>query len=110
MIRSERSAGEKRRSHSVDHECDLRLQSCFLSDHKELHKRLPRKDGERSQVCCILDHLGAIRGIRFRMTYNGSGIQARAVIDGLPSDIVALALPLDVIKIEQVCSQWRRIC
>lgn len=28
-------------------------------------------------------------------------MQARAVIDGLPADIVALALPLDVIKIQQ---------
>ena len=27
--------------------------------------------------------------------------QARAVIDGLPADIVALALPLDVMKISE---------
>ena len=36
--------------------------------------------------------------------------QARAVVDGLPGDIVALALPLDVDKIEEaglITSDWR---
>ena len=28
-------------------------------------------------------------------------VQARAVVDGLPGDIVALALPLDIMKIEE---------
>ena len=28
-------------------------------------------------------------------------MQARAVVDGLPGDIVALALPLDIMKIEE---------
>lgn len=37
--------------------------------------------------------------VRFRLTFAGSGVQARAVIDGLPADVVALALPLDVQKI-----------
>lgn len=37
--------------------------------------------------------------VRFRLTFAGSGVQARAVIDGLPADVVALALPLDVSKI-----------
>ncbi|KIY99437.1 Sulfate-binding protein Flags: Precursor [Monoraphidium neglectum] len=37
--------------------------------------------------------------VRFRLTFTGSGVQARAVIDGLPADLVALALPLDVEKI-----------
>ncbi len=37
--------------------------------------------------------------VRFRLTFAGSGVQARAVIDGLPADIVALALTLDVQKI-----------
>ena len=41
------------------------------------------------------------RIVRFQLTFGGSGTQARAVIDGLPADIVSLALPLDVIKIEQ---------
>lgn len=42
------------------------------------------------------------RDVRFRLSFGGSGVQARAVIDGLPADIVALALPLDIIKIEEV--------
>lgn len=46
------------------------------------------------------------RDVRFRLSFGGSGVQARAVIDGLPADIVALALPLDVIKIEQVLHTW----
>ncbi|KAI7842666.1 hypothetical protein COHA_003770 [Chlorella ohadii] len=39
------------------------------------------------------------RLVRFRLSFGGSGTQARAVIDGLPADISALALPLDTIKI-----------
>lgn len=37
----------------------------------------------------------------FRLSFGGSGVQARAVMDGLPADIVALALPLDMDKIAQ---------
>ncbi|KAG2486189.1 hypothetical protein HYH03_015151 [Edaphochlamys debaryana] len=37
--------------------------------------------------------------VRFRLTFAASGVQARAVIDGLPADVVALALPLDLDKI-----------
>jgi sulfate transport system substrate-binding protein len=37
----------------------------------------------------------------FRESYGGSGSQARAVIDGLEADIVALALGLDVEKIQK---------
>jgi sulfate transport system substrate-binding protein len=40
--------------------------------------------------------------VRFRLSFGGSGSQARAVIDGLPADIVALALPLDIIKIADI--------
>lgn len=47
--------------------------------------------------------------VRFRMSYGGSGIQARAVIDGLPADIVALGQPLDVLKIQQVKTQMTYI-
>ncbi|BAZ79889.1 sulfate ABC transporter substrate-binding protein [Sphaerospermopsis kisseleviana CS-549] len=36
-----------------------------------------------------------------RESYGGSGSQTRAVIDGLPADVVALALGLDTKKIEQ---------
>ncbi len=39
------------------------------------------------------------RTVRFRLSFGGSGTQARAVIDGLPAEIAALALPLDTIKI-----------
>lgn len=39
--------------------------------------------------------------VRFRLSFAGSGTQARAVMDGLPADIVALALPLDVMKISE---------
>lgn len=39
------------------------------------------------------------RVVRFRLTFGGSGTQARAIIDGLPVDIAALALPLDIQKI-----------
>jgi sulfate/thiosulfate transport system substrate-binding protein len=37
----------------------------------------------------------------FNQSYGGSGSQTRAVIDGLDADIVALALALDVKKLEQ---------
>ncbi|KAG1657790.1 hypothetical protein FOA52_008180 [Chlamydomonas sp. UWO 241] len=37
--------------------------------------------------------------VRFRLTFAGSGVQARAVIDGLPADILALALPLDIDRV-----------
>lgn len=49
--------------------------------------------------------------VRFRLTFAGSGVQARAVIDGLPADMVALALALDVQKIADaglVSSDWRK--
>jgi len=36
-----------------------------------------------------------------RESYGGSGSQTRAVIDGLPADVVALALALDTKKIEE---------
>ncbi|MFM7407596.1 MAG: sulfate ABC transporter substrate-binding protein [Cuspidothrix sp.] len=36
-----------------------------------------------------------------RESYGGSGSQTRAIIDGLPADVVALALALDTKKIEQ---------
>jgi sulfate transport system substrate-binding protein len=39
------------------------------------------------------------RAVRFRLTFAGSGTQARAIIDGLPVDVAALALPLDIQKI-----------
>lgn len=39
--------------------------------------------------------------MKFRLAFGGSGTQARAVIDGLPADLVSLALPLDVFKIEE---------
>jgi sulfate/thiosulfate transport system substrate-binding protein len=39
--------------------------------------------------------------IEFNQSYGGSGAQTRAVIDGLDADIVALALALDVKKIEK---------
>lgn len=39
--------------------------------------------------------------VTFNQSYGGSGSQARAVIDGLDADIVALALALDTKKIEQ---------
>lgn len=49
--------------------------------------------------------------VRFRLTFAGSGVQARAVIDGLPADVVALALALDVQKIADaglIDSGWKR--
>lgn len=39
--------------------------------------------------------------VLIRESYGGSGSQTRAVIDGLPADVVALALALDTKKIEQ---------
>ncbi|WIA17546.1 hypothetical protein OEZ85_014375 [Tetradesmus obliquus] len=49
--------------------------------------------------------------VRFRLTFAGSGVQARAVIDGLPADMVALALPLDVQKIADaglLSANWQK--
>jgi sulfate transport system substrate-binding protein len=39
--------------------------------------------------------------VTFDQSYGGSGSQTRAVIDGLEADVVALAIPLDVTKIEK---------
>lgn len=39
--------------------------------------------------------------VTFNQSYGGSGSQTRAVIDGLEADVVALALALDVDKIQQ---------
>lgn len=39
--------------------------------------------------------------VTFRQSYGGSGSQARAVIDGLQADVVALALAPDVSRIEK---------
>jgi sulfate/thiosulfate transport system substrate-binding protein len=39
--------------------------------------------------------------VKFNQSYGGSGSQTRAVIDGLEADVVALALALDVQKIEK---------
>ena len=39
--------------------------------------------------------------VSFQESYGGSGTQARAVIDGLEADVVALALALDTKKIEK---------
>jgi sulfate transport system substrate-binding protein len=39
--------------------------------------------------------------VTFDQSYGGSGSQARAVIDGLEADVVALAIPLDIKKIEK---------
>ncbi len=47
--------------------------------------------------------------VTFRQTYGGSGSQARAVIDGLPADIVHLALGGDVNKLAEaslVAKDW----
>lgn len=41
------------------------------------------------------------QNVTFRTTYGGSGSQTRAVIDGLPADIVHLALALDTKRIEK---------
>ena len=39
--------------------------------------------------------------VEFKQSYGGSGSQTRAVVDGLPADIVHLALALDTQKIEK---------
>ena len=39
--------------------------------------------------------------VAWRLTFAGSGTQSRAVCDGLPADLVALALPLDIEKIAE---------
>ena len=47
--------------------------------------------------------------VTFKQTYGGSGSQTRAVIDGLPADIVHLALGSDVNKLAQaslVAADW----
>lgn len=41
------------------------------------------------------------QNVNFQQSYGGSGTQARAVIDGLEADVVALALALDTKKIEK---------
>jgi sulfate/thiosulfate-binding protein len=49
--------------------------------------------------------------VRFKQSYGGSGSQARAVIDGLEADVVALALAADTDKIEKaglIKSGWEK--
>ncbi|KAK9815715.1 hypothetical protein WJX72_008488 [[Myrmecia] bisecta] len=49
--------------------------------------------------------------LKFRLSFGGSGTQARAVCDGLPGDIVALALPLDIQKIVEsglISADWQK--
>jgi sulfate/thiosulfate transport system substrate-binding protein len=49
--------------------------------------------------------------VTFKQTYGGSGSQTRAVIDGLPADIVHLALGGDINKLAQaslVAADWDR--
>ena len=41
------------------------------------------------------------QNVTFNQSYGGSGSQARAVVDGLEADVVALALALDTKKIEK---------
>lgn len=41
------------------------------------------------------------QNVKFSQSYGGSGSQARAVVDGLEADIVALSLGLDIQKIQQ---------
>ena len=48
--------------------------------------------------------------MRWRQSFGGSGTQARAVCDGLPGDIAALALPLDIDRIADaglLPADWR---
>ena len=48
--------------------------------------------------------------VRWRLSFGGSGTQARAICDGLPGDVVALALPLDVQRIADsglIDPDWR---
>ena len=48
--------------------------------------------------------------VRWRLSFGGSGTQARAICDGLPGDVVALALPLDVQRIADaglIDADWR---
>ncbi len=49
--------------------------------------------------------------VTFKQTYGGSGTQTRAVIDGLPADVVHLALGSDVDKLAKaslVAADWDR--
>lgn len=51
------------------------------------------------------------QNVNIQQSYGGSGSQARAVIDGLDADVVALSLAQDVKKIEQaglIKSGWER--
>jgi len=41
------------------------------------------------------------QNLEVKTSYGGSGSQARAVIDGLDADLVTLALPADVLKLQQ---------
>ncbi len=42
-----------------------------------------------------------MQGYTYKADTGNLAWQARAVIDGLPADIAALALPLDIMKIEE---------
>jgi sulfate/thiosulfate-binding protein len=50
--------------------------------------------------------------VELRMSHGGSGMQARAVIDGLPADVVTLALAYDIdaiaAKAELLPADWQK--
>lgn len=41
------------------------------------------------------------RELRVQMSHGGSGKQTRAILDGLPADVVSLALPWDMLQLEK---------
>lgn len=58
-----------------------------------------REGGDRSEAA-----------VEIEMSHGGSGRQARAVIDGLPADVVTLALPYDIDQIAArglIAPEWR---
>jgi sulfate transport system substrate-binding protein len=61
---------------------------------KQAYVRLTRLFRERHRRATGVD-------VRFRLAFAGSSVQARAVSDGLPADVVALAMPPDIERIVQ---------
>jgi sulfate transport system substrate-binding protein len=70
----------------------LQLLNASYDATRELYRTLNR---------LFSDHHAVEHGepVRVRQSHGGSGSQARAVLDGLPADVVTLALPLDVLEL-----------
>ncbi len=83
---------------------DAELLNVSYDPTRELYRNLNR---------LFTDHFFALSGkrVRVRQSHGGSGSQARSVIDGIPADVVTLAMWTDVDNIRSrslIASDWEK--